>query len=103
MTQAHSALSLLDILFKRSRLILRLTKTACSPEMASTLIPNGRRRCSAVCTTPRPRGRIRGTRHDGKLAVAGLLRFDAGELDHLGPLLGFVGDEVAELGGRHRH
>jgi hypothetical protein len=27
-------------------------------------------------------------------------RFDAGELDHLGPLLGVVGNELAERGGR---
>ena len=26
----------------------------------------------------------------------------AGELDHLAPLLGFVGDELAEVGGRAR-
>ncbi len=26
-----------------------------------------------------------------------------GELDHLAPFLGFVGDQFAELGGRHRH
>jgi hypothetical protein len=29
-----------------------------------------------------------------------LLRLDVGRPDHLGPLLGFVGDERAELGGR---
>ncbi len=34
----------------KQRRVLRLTKTACSPEMASTLVPNGRRRPSAVCT-----------------------------------------------------
>src|SRR6266436_579875 len=28
------------------------------------------------------------------------LRLDAGELDHLAPLLGFVGDELAEIGRR---
>src|SRR5262245_16564104 len=28
------------------------------------------------------------------------VRFDAGELDHLGPFFGFVGDELAKLGGR---
>jgi len=27
-------------------------------------------------------------------------RLGAGELDHLGPLLGFFGDELAEVGGR---
>src|SRR5262245_29660215 len=33
----------------------------------------------------------------------GSLRLDAGELDHLGPLLGFVSDELSEFGRRHRH
>src|SRR6516162_11666267 len=33
----------------------------------------------------------------------GSLRLDVRELDHPGPLLGFVGDEVAKFGGRHRH
>src|SRR5689334_16459947 len=28
------------------------------------------------------------------------LRLDAGELHHLGPFLGFRGDEIAEVGGR---
>src|SRR5262249_36808785 len=28
------------------------------------------------------------------------LHFEARELDHLGPLLGFLGDELAEVGGR---
>src|SRR5262245_24092495 len=28
------------------------------------------------------------------------LNLDAGELDHLGPLLGFLSDELAEVGGR---
>ena len=32
----------------------------------------------------------------------GSLRLDACELDHLGPLLGFVGDELAEVGRRER-
>src|SRR5262245_36701623 len=30
------------------------------------------------------------------------LRLDASELDHLAPLLGFIGDELAELGRRSR-
>ena len=30
------------------------------------------------------------------------LRLDAGGLDHLRPLLGFVGDELTEVGGRER-
>jgi hypothetical protein len=33
---------------------------------------------------------------------AASLRLDARGLDHLGPLLGFVGDELAEIGGRAR-
>jgi hypothetical protein len=36
------------------RRLLRLTKTACSPEMASTLVPTGRRRYSAVCALAVP-------------------------------------------------
>jgi len=28
----------------------------------------------------------------------GLLRLDARELDHPGPLVGFIGDELAEVG-----
>src|SRR5215813_13251841 len=36
----------------------------------------------------------------GPLAVS--LRLDAGELDHLAPLLGFVRDQLAEVGGRAR-
>ena len=31
---------------------------------------------------------------------SGLLRFDVGIADHLGPLLGFLRDEPAEIGGR---
>ena len=31
------------------------------------------------------------------------VRLDARELDYLGPFLGFVGDEVSEIGDRHRH
>src|SRR5262245_28797857 len=30
----------------------------------------------------------------------GSLRLDAGRLDHFGPFLGFVGDELAEIGRR---
>ena len=33
-------------------------------------------------------------------ADGGSLRLDARELDYLGPFLGFVGDELAEVGGR---
>jgi hypothetical protein len=32
----------------------------------------------------------------------GSVRLDAGELDHLRPFLGFVGDEFAKVGGRER-
>src|SRR5262245_33491605 len=34
---------------------------------------------------------------------AGSLRFDVRELDHLAPLLGFVGKELAVVGGRARN
>src|SRR5436309_12070402 len=37
--------------------------------------------------------------HDGGWASFGL---DVGCPDHLGPLLGFLGDQLAELVGRHR-
>ena len=33
---------------------------------------------------------------------AGSVRLDACELDHLGPLLDFVGDELFKVGGRTR-
>ena len=35
-----------------------------------------------------------------QLAITGSFRLDTGELDHLAPLLGLVGDELAEIGGR---
>src|SRR5215475_6529452 len=35
-------------------------------------------------------------------AFSASVRLDAGEPDHLGPLLGFVGDKLAELGRRSR-
>src|SRR5258708_14747852 len=35
-------------------------------------------------------------------AFPGSLRLDASELHHLGPFLGFVGDELAKVGGRER-
>src|SRR5262245_50380406 len=35
--------------------------------------------------------------------TAASVRLDVGGPDHLAPLLGFVGDELAEFGGRHRH
>ena len=47
--------------------------------------------------------RVRGTDtmeyQDG---LPGLVRLGAGELDHLAPLLGLIGDELAEVGGRAR-
>jgi hypothetical protein len=36
---------------------------------------------------------------DCRGSVARSLRLDAGELDHLTPFLGFVGDQLAEVGG----
>jgi hypothetical protein len=36
-------------------------------------------------------------------AFAGSLRVDAGGPDHLGPFLGFVGDQLSELSRRSRH
>jgi hypothetical protein len=32
--------------------------------------------------------------------ILGSLRLDAGGLDHLGPLLGLIGDKLSEVGGR---
>jgi hypothetical protein len=40
---------------------------------------------------------IRGT--DVTECLRRSLRLDVRELDHLGPLLGFVGDQAAEIGG----
>jgi len=39
-------------------------------------------------------------RETGRYGISDSLRLDAGELDHLGPLLGFGRDEICELGGR---
>src|SRR5262245_35662280 len=36
------------------------------------------------------------------LPIRGSVRLDARELDHLGPLLGFLGNEFPEIGGRER-
>src|SRR5207237_64751 len=36
----------------------------------------------------------------GQPLLPGSLRLGARELDHLGPLLGFLGDEFSEVGGR---
>src|SRR6516165_11407803 len=47
---------------------------------------------------------FRGTKGYGRSRyVRGSVRPDARELDHLGPLLGFVSDELSEFGRRHRH
>src|SRR6186713_39803 len=46
---------------------------------------------------------IRGTGVTEYLAGSrGSLRLDVGRPDHLAPLLGLVGDELAEVGGRKR-
>jgi len=39
-------------------------------------------------------------RYGTLIEIAGSLRLDVRELDHLAPLLGFVGDELAEVSGR---
>jgi hypothetical protein len=39
----------------------------------------------------------------GTSAQDALLWLDVGGPDHLGPLVGVVGDELAKVGGRHRH
>ena len=66
-------------------------------------------RCSKIAAYRPARPRGRGTRHsrNGTLwnirpPEAALLRLDVGRSDHL-PLLGFIGDEVAEVGGRARN
>src|SRR5262249_23886112 len=43
--------------------------------------------------------------HNGRLwnVLAGSLRLNARELDHLGQLLGFGSNELSEFGRRHRH
>src|SRR6476619_102914 len=46
------------------------------------------------------RGRIWRIRTYGTLASARSLRFDVGCPDYLAPFLGFVGDELSEIGGR---
>jgi hypothetical protein len=47
-------------------------------------------------------GRVRGTIRYGIFGTAALVRLDTSELDHLGPFLGFVGDQLAKVGGRTR-
>jgi hypothetical protein len=51
-----------------------------------------------------PSMRFRGTGdwNIRRRSTAALVRFDVGCPDHLAPLLGFIGDELAEFGGRHR-
>ena len=50
----------------------------------------------------RSSGRIRVTKRCGIFGTAALVRLDIGELDHHGPLLGFVGDQLAKVSGRTR-
>src|ERR1700675_4400962 len=40
---------------------------------------------------------------DCGVRLRGLVHLGAGELDDLGPLLGFFGDEFSKVGRRHRH
>src|SRR5215467_15346108 len=48
-------------------------------------------------------GAVRRTKRYGmSVQIAGSLRLDAGGLDHLAPFLGFLGDELAKIGGRAR-
>src|SRR5258708_12614277 len=47
-------------------------------------------------------GPARASRETSVKGPVGLLRLDTRSLDHLGPLCGFVGDELAEIGGRAR-
>src|SRR5262249_36637976 len=66
--------------------------------------------CSAAKSTAirssRRHGRTPAISLDGRLWNLGWnrgsVRLDAGELDHLRPFLGFVGDELAKVGGRER-
>src|SRR5262249_3836381 len=57
-------------------------------------------------TVPKVQSRDRSRSPNGSygisVRIAGSLRLDAGRLDHLGPFLGFVGNELAKIGGRAR-
>src|SRR5215831_19847936 len=53
--------------------------------------------------SPIPRQRLSSTERYGiSVGILGSLRLDAGGLDHLGPLLGFVGDQLSKLSRRSR-
>src|SRR5262245_59811521 len=65
----------------------------------SGLAESGRRGTSANGQKVRQQSAMRRTGCYG-MSRAGLLRLDVRELDHPGPLLGFVGDELAEVRGR---
>src|SRR5260370_30539289 len=64
-------------------------------------LPNAdrRRRRFAAIAAP-DMGPARASRETSVKGPVGLLRLDTRSLDHLGPLCGFVGDELAEIGGR---
>ena len=70
-------------------------------EAARCLLPE-RQRVTLVAPDDVEQARIRGTKRYGILGTAALVRLNAGELDHLGPLLGFVGDQLSKVGGRAR-
>src|SRR5262245_12242338 len=53
------------------------------------------RRFTAIIRSPHPTSF---TKRDVMECQPGSLRLDAGELDHVGPLLGFVGDQLGEVG-----
>src|SRR5215813_11444345 len=53
--------------------------------------------------SPMPRQRLSlNGRYGISCPVRGSVRLDASELDHLRPLLGFVGDQLSKVGGRAR-
>jgi len=57
----------------------------------------------AIPAAPMPLPRVGAISRNGRYGIfgqdrVGSLRLDAGGLDYLGPLLGFVGDELAEVG-----
>jgi len=55
-----------------------------------------------VGATERPRFRLTGVT-EYRIGTAASVCLDVGSPDHLGPLLGFGGDELTEVRGRHRH
>src|SRR5271166_4298760 len=68
---------------------------------ARRLLPE-RQRATLVAPADVEQARIRGTKRYGIFGTAALVGLNAGELDHLGPLLGFVGDQLSKVGGRAR-